>query len=125
MVPSFCHAAEAAISDSAPGPEWISAEVISGGNVVKSMAPNLDYRAEFRTPSGNADFISRTSIHEMELTAANSRGLNSAGMGIYPVPARSFWPAPIALCRNAFTAIPTWGSGYFEHTISYVTRTIG
>ena len=46
MVPSCCHAADAATSDSAPGPEWISAEVISGGNVVNSMAPNIDYRGK-------------------------------------------------------------------------------
>src|ERR1700758_1496702 len=46
-------------------------------------------------------------------------------MGIYPCSVRSFWPAPIALSRNAFTAVPTWESWYFEHTISYVASTIG
>jgi hypothetical protein len=44
VVPTCCHAPDAAIKDSAPGPEWISAEVISGGNSVNSMAPNIDYR---------------------------------------------------------------------------------
>jgi len=28
------------------GPVWISAEVISGGNVVNSMALNIDYRGK-------------------------------------------------------------------------------
>jgi hypothetical protein len=29
------------------------------------------------------------------------------------------------LCKNAFTAVPTCESAYFEHTISYVASTIG
>jgi hypothetical protein len=68
--------------------------------------------------SGNTNLISPTSVHEMLLTAANNRGLNSAGTGTYPLLAKSFWPGPIALSRKAFTAVATWGSGYFEHTIS-------
>ena len=48
-----------------------------------------------------------TSHHLIESIAASSRGLNSVGMGTYPLLARSFWPAPIVLCRNAFTAAPT------------------
>src|ERR1700751_1404885 len=39
--PSCCHASAAAISDSAPGPEWISAEVTSGGSDMKSMTVTL------------------------------------------------------------------------------------
>lgn len=42
-VPSRCHAPEASIIDPAPGPEWISAEVISRGNVRKSMTCHVAY----------------------------------------------------------------------------------
>jgi hypothetical protein len=35
---------EASINDCAPGPEWISADVTSGGvNVMNSMTPNIYY----------------------------------------------------------------------------------
>ena len=40
-VPRRCHAADAAISDSAPGPVWISVEVTSGGHDMKSMPVTL------------------------------------------------------------------------------------
>ena len=58
------------------------------------------------------------SPHAMALTAVDSLDLNSSGMGTYPLSARPFCPAPMVLCRKAFTAVPTWGSGYFEQTIS-------
>ena len=54
----------------------------------------------------------------MALTAVDSLDLNASGMGMYPLSAKPFWPAPIVLCRKAFTAVPTWASGYFEQTIS-------
>jgi hypothetical protein len=65
------------------------------------------------------------SPHDMALTAVDNRDLNASGMGMYPLSAKPFWPAPLVVCKNAFTAAPTWGSGYFEQTISYVARTIG
>ena len=69
--------------------------------------------------------VMRTSVQEMALTAVDNLDLNASGMGIYPLSAKPFWPAPMVLCRNAFTAVPTWASGYFEQTISYVASTIG
>jgi len=69
--------------------------------------------------------VTTTSSHAMALTAVDSLGLNASGIGIYPLSAKPFWPALMVLCRNAFTAVPTWGSGYFEQTISYVASTIG
>src|ERR1700747_3104409 len=39
--PSCCHASAAVISDSTPGPEWISAAVTSGGSDMKSMTVTL------------------------------------------------------------------------------------
>jgi len=61
----------------------------------------------------------------MALTAVDNRDLSPPGMGMYPLSDRPFWPAPIVLCSNAFTAAPACESGYFEHTISYVASTIG
>jgi hypothetical protein len=54
----------------------------------------------------------------MALTAVVNLDLNASGTGMYPLSAKPFWPAPMALCRKAFTAIPTWESGYYEKTIS-------
>jgi len=53
----------------------------------------------------------------MALTAADNLEPNASGMGMYPLSAKPFWPAPMVLCRNAFTAAPTCGSRYFEQTI--------
>ena len=61
----------------------------------------------------------------MALTAVDNLDLNASGMGIYPLSAKPFWPGPMVACRNAFTAVPTWLSGYFEQTTSYVASTIG
>jgi len=58
------------------------------------------------------------SDHEMALTAVDNLDLNASGMGIYPLSANPFWPGPMVACRNAFTAVPTWLSGYFEQTTS-------
>ena len=63
--------------------------------------------------------------HLMLLTELDNLDLNEPGMGIYPLSAKPFWPGPMVACRNAFTAVPTWLSGYFEQTISYVASTIG
>ena len=57
-------------------------------------------------------------IHVMAFTAAFNHNFHASGTGIYPLSARPFCPAPMVLCRNAFTAAPTCGSGYFEQTIS-------
>jgi hypothetical protein len=73
-----------------------------------------------RSPSATTN-----SGHEMALTAADNLEPNASGMGMYPLSAKPFWPALMVLCRNAFTAEPTWESGYFEHTISYVANTMG
>lgn len=64
-------------------------------------------------PSGHA-----IADYAMALTAVDNLDLNASGMGIYPLSSKPFWPAPMVLCRKAFTAIPTWGSEYFEQTIS-------
>src|ERR1700733_12224748 len=56
--------------------------------------------------------------HLMSLTAVDNLDLNESGMGIYPLSAKPFWPGPMVACRNAFTAVPTWLSGYLEQTIS-------
>jgi hypothetical protein len=84
---------------------------------------NLDgYRAGFFIGASIAAYCPRyrrqASAHEMASTAVESRDLNSCGMGMYPLSARPSWPAPMVLRRNAFTAAPTCGSGYFEHTTS-------
>jgi hypothetical protein len=34
------------------------------------------------------------SPHDMALTAVDNRDLNASGMGIYPLSAKPFWPAP-------------------------------
>ena len=39
--------------------------------------------------------------------AVVSLDLNASGMGMYPLSANPFCPAPMVVCRNAFTAVPT------------------
>src|ERR1700739_2414080 len=53
-------------------------------------------------------------IHVMALTALLNPLFHASGIGMYPLSAKPFWPAPMVLCRNAFTAVPTCESGYFE-----------
>jgi hypothetical protein len=57
-------------------------------------------------------------IQVMASTALPKNDFHASGTGMYPLSAKPFCPAPMVLCRNAFTAAPTCGSRYFEQTIS-------
>src|SRR6516162_5183884 len=96
-----------------------------GGQLEQLVAPprlvrlsRLRRRPSLGRRTGEHPARHDTPDHAMAFTAVDNFDLNESGMGMYPLSAKPFWPAPMVLCRNALTAVPTWESGYFEQTIS-------
>ena len=59
---------------------------------------------------------SAVQTYEIALTAVDSFSLKESGTGMYPLSVNPSWPLPSATLRNAFTAVATSASGYFEQT---------
>ena len=92
---------------------------------LNSRSPRRALASSLAVSAGAVAVDTMAPDHAMALTAVDNLDLNASGIGIYPLSANPFWPGPMVACRKAFTAVPTWLSGYFEQTTSYVASTIG
>ena len=98
-------------------PQISDPQVSPDGRLVLFVESNADWTANRRTAHIWRIRADGSGLAQLT-TGADREASPRYGNGMYPSGVRPCCPSVMVDCMNAFTALPTSGSGYLEQTIS-------